>query len=326
MKVAQIRTCGIFSVLGFLIIAILFINTLSNTRQLDSLPPTNDNLILTNQPFTVEPLPTETHLSNSAQPSITPTVTHLPEVPLINSNQDPSPTPIIEGLILYGHSFGGRELIAYKIGNGNESRAIIGGIHGGYEWNTTTLVNNIIEYLRENPESLPPELTLYIIPLANPDGAAAGTDRVLGRMNGNGVDLNRNWDYQWQSVATHGTSPVSAGTAPFSEPETSTLRDFILQKDVNAVVFYHSAMSEVYPGVGFDTSRTVDLARLFASITGYRYAPEGIPGQVTTGDAADWLTVNGITAVEVDLSSHETIDWEFNLQAFKAFLNWDLND
>lgn len=291
-----------------------------------ALPTANDNLTVTNQSFMVEPLPTATHVENSPQASFTPSDTQLPEVPAMSTNIEPTPTLIIEGPILYGHSFGGRELIAYKIGGGDKSRAIIGGIHGGYEWNTTTLVNNLMEYLRENPEDLPAELTLYIIPLANPDGAAAGTDRYVGRMNGNGVDLNRNWDYQWQSVATHGTAPVSAGSAPFSEPETATLRDFILQKDVQDVVFYHSAMSEVYPGVGFDTSKTAELAKLFAAITGYRYAPEGIPGQLTTGDAADWLTVNGITAVEVDLSSHETIDWVVNLQAFKAFLNWDLND
>ena len=326
LTVSQIRTCGIFFVFGFIIIAVLLINNISNSSQLEPLPPTNNYLITTGPPPTIEAVLNETLAAHSPLPNITQTETPIPEIPLASSTQVPSPTSIISDPIIYGHSFGGRELIAYKIGNGPVIRAIIGGIHGGYEWNTTTLVNDILGYLRENPESIPAELTLYVIPLANPDGAAAGTDRVFGRMNGNGVDLNRNWDFQWQSVATHGTSPVSAGQAPFSEPETANLRDLILQQDMQAVVFYHSAMSEVYPGVGFDTSKTEELAKLFSSITGYRYAPEGIPGQVTTGDAADYLTVNGITAVEVDLSSHEAIDWELNLQAFKAFLKWDLEE
>jgi hypothetical protein len=231
---------------------------------------------------------------------------------------------MIEGPHVYGYSFEERPLLVYRIGHGPVARLLVGGIHGGYEWNTTTLVNEFLNYLRGSPEIIPAELSLYLIPLANPDGAAAGTDREYGRMNGHGVDLNRNWDFQWQPVATHGLRQVNAGAAPFSEPETAALRDFILSTEIEAVVFYHSAMAEVYPGVGFDTSKTVELSLLFAEQTGYRYAPEGIPGQITTGDAADWLTTNGITAIEVELSTHEEIDWERNLQALVEFLFWDL--
>jgi hypothetical protein len=256
-------------------------------------------------------------LSQMTETPLLPTQTHTPTF-------TPSPTSFISGPIIYGYSFGDRELIAYRLGHGSEARALVGGIHGGYEWNTTVLVNEFQRYLTDNPDLLPAQLTLYMIPLANPDGAAAGTDRVVGRMNGNGVDLNRNWDHQWQPVASHGPWPVSGGSSPFSEPETASLRDFILAEEIQSVVFYHSAMSEVYPGAGTDTSKTLELAQLMASVIGYRYAPEGIPGQITTGNSADWLTVNGITAVEVDLSSHEDIDWDNNLKALLAFLNWDL--
>ena len=33
----------------------------------------------------------------------------------------------------------------------------------------------------------------------------------------------------------------------------------------------------------------------------------------------------GITAVEVELSTHTELDWEQNLAALLAFLNWDLD-
>jgi hypothetical protein len=68
----------------------------------------------------------------------------------------------------------------------------------------------------------------------------------------------------------------------------------------------------------------VELARLLAEATGYRYAPEGVPGQITTGNAIDWLTVNGITAVEVELTTHHTLDWDQNQRGLHAFLNWKL--
>ena len=233
-------------------------------------------------------------------------------------------TPVINRRLTYGYSFGGRPLVAYRLGHGPTARALIGGLHGGYEWNTTALMSRTLEYLAAVPERIPSELTLYIIPLANPDGAAAGSDRVDGRMNGNGVDLNRNWDYQWQMTATHGLRPVFAGRHPFSEPETAALRDFIQDGGISTVIFYHSAGAEVYSGAGAATSKTVELAQWMAAHTGYRYAQEGIPGEITTGNAIDWLTTNGIAAVEIELATHGDVDWEPNLKAILAFLNWDL--
>ena len=103
--------------------------------------------------------------------------------------------PLFEGPFSYGHSFGGRSLLAYRLGSGPSVHVIVGGIHGGYEWNTVTLISGTLKYLQENPSLVPDDVTLYVIPCANPDGYAAGTDRERGRMNGNGVDLNRNWDY-----------------------------------------------------------------------------------------------------------------------------------
>jgi len=236
------------------------------------------------------------------------------------------PTPAFSESFTYGRSFAGRPLVAYRLGHGPIARALIGGIHGGYEWNTPTLMSKTLDYVLASPGRIPDELTLYIIPLANPDGAAAGADRLQGRLNGNGVDLNRNWDYHWQMTATHGTRPVFAGVFAFSEPETVALRDFMLDRNVSAVIFYHSAAAKVFSGVGSDTSKTVELAQRMAAETGYRYAPEGIPGKITTGNSIDWLTTHGITAVEIELTTHEDIDWERNLRGVLAFLKWDLSE
>lgn len=223
-----------------------------------------------------------------------------------------------------GYSIEGRPLMMYRLGLGPVRRMLIGAIHGGYEWNTALLMSRTLEYLSDNPTLIPYNLTLYILPIANPDGYAAGTDRVNGRMNANMVDLNRNWDYQWQITATHGTNPVSAGTVPFSEPETAAMRDFIMSHHVEAVIFYHSAFAAVFQGAGITTSKTIDLAKLIATQTGYRYAPEGVPGQITSGDSIDWLTVKGVTAIEVELTTHQTLDWEQNRRGLLAFINWDL--
>jgi len=271
--------------------------------------------------------PTEALSQTASADRVTPTVVAT-DRPISTATSIPTPapteTPFSEGPFPIGYSVLQRPIMAYRFGRGPIDRALIGGIHGGYEWNTVELMTRTLEYLKTNPNVIPPDLTLYVVPVANPDGLAAGTDRVNGRLNANLVDLNRNWDYQWQMTATHGTNPISAGTAPFSEPETQAMRDFIVGYGIHDVIFYHSALAKVFPGVGITQSKTVELAKLMAEATGYRYAPEGVPGQITTGDAIDWLTVNGITAIEVELTTHEDIDWEQNLRGLIAFLNWDL--
>lgn len=234
-----------------------------------------------------------------------------------------TPIPFFESPIVYGTSVEGRPLVAYRFGTGPSARAIIGGIHGGYEWNTVELVSRTLEYFREHPEQVPPGVTLYLIPCMNPDGYAAGRD-LAARTNRNGVDLNRNWDYQWQITATHGTRPVFAGSAPFSEPETAALRDFILQRNIELVIFYHSAMGKIFSGAERDRCPTEELAIMMSRVTGYPYAPEGVPGQITTGDAIDWLSAQGIPAIEIELTDHQNIEWERNLPGILAFLQWSI--
>ncbi len=60
--------------------------------------------------------------------------------------------------------------------------------------------------------------------------------------------------------------------------------------------------------------------------TGYLHAPGGVPGQVTTRDAIDWLSTQGIAAVEIDLTTHQDIEWQRNLSGIRAFLNWSISN
>lgn len=221
-----------------------------------------------------------------------------------------------------GQSVQGRPLVVHQLGDGPIKRALIGAIHGGYEWNTALLMTRTLEFLLDNPDELPADITLFILPIANPDGYAAGRDSVRGRTNANRVDLNRNWDYKWRANAFFGRRPISGGSAPFSEPETVAMRDFIVNNGISESIFYHSSYPAVFSGAGIARTETVALAKHIADATGYPYRPDGIPGQITTGDAIDWLTTQGINAIEIELTTHTDIDWEQNLRGLRAFLNW----
>lgn len=228
-------------------------------------------------------------------------------------------------VLLVGRSLEGRPIHAHQFGDGPIRRVLVGGIHGGYELNTVRLMSRTVEHLSANPGDVPPEITLYVIPNMNPDGSVRGPSAERGRPNARGVDLNRNWDYAWQPQGRHGTRIVSAGSKPFSEPETAAVRDFIAKQDISAAVFYHSAFNAVFNGHGITDTQTVELAIVMAQATGYRHRPDGVPGQLTTGDAIDYLTVTaGVTAVEIELRTRNDIEWRQNLAGIRAFLRWNL--
>lgn len=232
-----------------------------------------------------------------------------------------------------GRSLQGRPIVAYRFGHGPSHLLFIGGIHGGYEWNTITLAYEAIDYFTAQPEQIPENITLHIIPSANPDGqylvtqqtgrfttADVFSDTVPGRFNANGVDLNRNWDCEWAATAVWRNQAVSGGDQPFSEPETVALRDYILAQQPAAVVFWHSAANGVFaagcPGI---EPRSLALAQLYGRAASYPVY-ERFSAYAITGDAGDWLATQNIPSISVELVNHEADDWPQNLAGMQALL------
>src|SRR5258708_37413956 len=74
-----------------------------------------------------------------------------------------------------GTSQDGSPLTLYMLGEGPKRVLILGGQHGGPEANTVELVGGLLEYFAGNPLEVPSGIELDVLPIANPDGLAAGS-------------------------------------------------------------------------------------------------------------------------------------------------------
>ena len=275
--------------------------------------------------------------ASAEQPTIEPSQqpTDLPPDPIATEAPTPDPTaaprPLptatlyATGPDIIGYSVAGRPLTMYRFGGGPSKRLIVAGIHGGYEWNTIALAHQLMSHLQVNPDLIPPEVSLFMLPAFNPDGHARSLG-YAGRANENGVDLNRNWPSQWQAewpkAGCWNYLPIHGGSAPVSEPEVAALMDFILNEEIEALISYHSAALGIFPGGQPALGASVELAEAIAEVAPYPYPPINA-GCLYTGQFTDWAATVGIPAVDVELTNHRGTDLEINLRILDTFLTWD---
>lgn len=289
---------------------------------------------------TSEPAPTTTGATAEATQPLAPTAESSAPAPTTTQSAAVAlpVTPFAPGARTLGVSFGGRPIEHYVFGDGPAQVVFVGAIHGGYEWNTANLAYAMVDYLGRNPGLVPDAVTLHIIPVANPDGLARVapgwttgpippptgviSDTFSGRFNGRDVDLNRNFDCNWQPEAVWRDEPVDAGASAFSESETTALRDFFLEQSVAAVVFWHSAAGVVLPGACRpDTDApSVALAEAYSVASGYPV--QTALSYEISGDASDWLTTQGIPSIAIELTNHTAMEWDRNLAGTLAVLDY----
>lgn len=244
-----------------------------------------------------------------------------------------SPTPIASITPYYGYwrlvigrSVQGRPIEVYRFGSGARERMIIAGIHGGDEWNTIALADELIQYIQRHPSLIPSGTTLYILRSLNVDGEAVGR-KTEGRLNANQVDLNRNFDVNWKSSWRSvgcASAPGTAGPAPGSEPETQAVKAFLLSRQVEALISYHSAGLGVFPSGAPAHPESIRLAKAISEVSSYKYPPVNT-GCEYTGTLVDWATDNGvIAAVDLELNSINQTEFDVNLRVLNLLLHFEI--
>jgi hypothetical protein len=221
-----------------------------------------------------------------------------------------------------GTSQAGAPLVLYELGDGAKRVLVLGGQHGGPEANTVELANGLLEYYDSNPGELPADIELDILPVANPDGFAAGSRQFVS-----GVDPNRNWgggDWKADTFDSNAVFRVGLGGAePFSEPETQALANWVLSNRPAFIVNYHSAGGFMFgsrDGVGGD------LSTAYAQASNYSWPQPGAGGQRSplpyqaSGSMNVWLRDMGFPAILIELTTPRSTEIERNLAGLKAVL------
>ena len=156
-------------------------------------------------------------------------------------------------------------------------------------------------------------IEFLIVPIVNPDGYVySWTTNRLWRKNRRdivgsscfGVDLNRNWGYQWGLPTGSSGDPCNdlyRGTAAFSEPETAAMRDFIVARPwVRYVHDMHSYGQWLLQPWGYTSAppphhQTYEalgaaMAQLIHAVHGrtYVHGPTYTTLYPVSGSASDW--------------------------------------
>ena len=129
-----------------------------------------------------------------------------------------------------GRSVKGRPIVAWHLGEARGPTVVlIAGMHGNEPAPTA-----ILRTLRDGRSVH--GIDLWVVPAYNPDGLARGT-----RRNARGVDLNRNYPYDWAPL----TGSYYSGPKPASEPETRAMMRFLDDVRPDWILSFHQPLNGV---------------------------------------------------------------------------------
>jgi len=130
-----------------------------------------------------------------------------------------------------------------------------------------------------------------------------------------GVDLNRNYDYGWEGGVTSPRSEIYGGPAPFSEPETQAIRDFVLGHNFMHAISFHSGVELILYPWGYtyapppDEAEFIDIASNLSDITGGTPYMQASDLYTAHGAWDDWMYgAKDVLALTCEVFSNDT--WE----------------
>jgi protein MpaA len=165
-----------------------------------------------------------------------------------------------------GHSVQGRSIVSVRTASRDPTVKIlvIGAVHG--DERAGMRIARLLIAL-----GAPRGAELLVVPTINPDGLAAGT-----RGNAHGVDLNRNFPFDWRPLS----GGEYSGPRPLSEPESRAARRLVLREKPDVTIWFHQPF-----GLIARPSGNPFAARRFSQLIGLPLVD--LPGRYP-GSASRW--------------------------------------
>ena len=231
---------------------------------------------------------------------------------------------LITSKVSIGNSIENRPIYMVKISDNpaideNEPEVLYTALHHAREPESMMQMIYFMYYLLENYYSDPSvqylvnNRELFFIPVVNPDGyeynrqtypSGGGMWRKNRRNNGGsyGVDLNRNYGpYAYWNAPNGGSSTTPSsdtyrGTAPFSEPETNHIKNFLGTRKIKNALNYHTYGNLLvfpYGALDHETSDSLIFREFAIDMTfynGYTYGTDmQTVGYSTRGNSDDYF-------------------------------------
>ena len=245
---------------------------------------------------------------------------------------------------IIGYSILGRPIDMVRLGYGKSASLFVGAHHGA-ESITSLLLMKFMEDVLEN-ERMPSRhligfdlgqimanRSIYVVPMLNPDGVAirhigadaagvlkesvlamnGGHDFSLWQANARGVDLNHNYDAEfekckkaeWDLGIFSGGPTRYGGEHPESEPETKALASLTrnLSQNLRTALALHTQGEEIYWDFNGNASKDARmLAKRFSEVSGYTVAKP--PKEASYGGYKDFVIQKfGLPAFTIECGS-----------------------
>jgi g-D-glutamyl-meso-diaminopimelate peptidase len=205
----------------------------------------------------------------------------------------------------------GREIWAVRLGHG-PATVLINAAHHACEWLTAAVAMAMLDDYAstaaaggaldgEPAADLLSRVTLWVVPMVNPDGVTlaqlgpdafpaearadlirlngGSTDFSRWKANARGIDLNRQYPADWEQIQGSPAAPAFAnfkGEEPLTAPEVKALVDLTREVDPQVALAYHTAGRVIYwhfHTLPEHVDRDRTLALKLAALTGYSLVP-----------------------------------------------------
>jgi len=221
----------------------------SRSSQTGRVPKHTDSLLSVNVERLTRPL----------KPASGPTATATKATRFLAFTRTPRhPGNLVERAGVVGRSLDGRSIVLRQYGDPRfHGRVLVFAcIHGD-----ECAARGIEPLINGCPE---PNANVFVVENLDPDGSAAAT-----RLNGRGVDLNRNFPSGWKPIGQRGSAEYS-GPRPFSEPEARLAARIVNELRPRVTIWFHQIRSggpfvRAW-GHGAPGWRSVPAGRLFAHL------------------------------------------------------------